>query len=699
MTALSTSDRVAVFEDTDRLQFIGSDIFISQQATSFYGSAASILRVNCKLETIWAKTYFPFWEDTPYETTFAGRQCVLTKDNRFLYVAGMSVSDNLLKIDAETGDIVWGRLTDTPKCEYVALDLFGNVVVYAPHDDGYEYYGTIKKYDSDGTLLWSIDISGVTGLACDSNGHVYCTTTDNIVSYPDTAPGLYKLDADNGDVIWYAPVPLELSGVAINFNDDIFVVGEIEDTDKQIFKYRPPSNTRLASAKIGVEGATISVHVTCDSLGNVIASNFIGTDTHLVKYDSDLVEVWDFDYAGYGPPGALATDVQNRVHVAGPLSLSPVRHSYRIHRESDGVIEFESSRAGGGHAFYGLAVSSEIYEGIYTDQISSLERPDMCCFVPDTIERHYTHKERNVGDEIFIVYRREPDIPTYPIRPISTYTGVFKVLTHIPENFEDIYGYTTILDMLSRTPSCKNPDWNSYPNLGGVGSAPQFYTVSFSGMLKVSDSSPSPYNGEYLLVIGPGLMGFFFRHEHDANVKINFSIEATHMDLQDYFDSESNIIQGDFVAKVHFTVGDAIGNVFCFEDSEVQAWDEYTEFNEGDRAYDPDAEDPYRLGDIYRSLQNFNQNHDLSDTNYWVRKDHRERLIGVSNENKITTEGAIAYGGTMSLYPGKIDQWDPVTVWPVDKVVVWKGSFYRANNQNSGSEPPSSIWTAIEQYD
>ncbi|MBW2559428.1 MAG: hypothetical protein JRE40_01095 [Deltaproteobacteria bacterium] len=650
MTVLAASDRLAVGDLATRKILIGSDTFISQRGGGWYGTSSSVMRLNHRLEPIWSRSYFSESTDPDfYGTSIRGRECVLSADGRYLYVAGDGGNYNLLKLDATDGSIIWQKLDGDPYARYIALDSDENVIVFTV-DASTETIGVLKKYTSAGSLVWpgTKSIGGVTGIACDSDGYIYVTVSSDFSHTPATSAGLHKIHPTTGATIWSATVPHALNDVAINAANDIFVIGWTETVDLvdcQVFKYAPESNTRLDAVPAGDAGNPDdnNQRLVCDSLGNLIALNMTSTAPTLVKFTAGLAEVWSFNYTGFIGPRQIDCDVHNRVHVFGPHSLG-LTYAYRIHDAGDGSVVFQNSRPGGGTMINGIACSPDVYLGEYTDQVSNLVRPDMCCFM-DATKIKLDYDDATLEGVVKWHYeQRLYDLQYHFTRPPDNWHGMFRARRNLPAFSDYLLGNDAQLEMLSRTPSCENPNWNAYNGFGGIGSAPQIYTVTFTGMLKVSDSSPSPYNGEYLLIKGPGLMGFFYRYEHDELIKINFTVEDVYLDLQGYIDDDNGwMLIGDRDEKITFTVGSDEGNVFTYSTS----------------------------------------------------SNHNEKLTAAANDNTILTANAIAYGGSVSIYPGQVAQWDAVTTWPAAAIVAWAGRFYQANNENSNSEPPSGDWAVI----
>ena len=665
MTDLAVSDRIITGNSANDKVLVGSHSYFAGRGGGFYGVTGSLTCVNHRLEPVWERSLFSEGTQTVYDpgpppkAVDVGEVCdvrgiVLTRDGKYLYACGRGGYSNLVKIDALTGETLWGKFTGDPFGEHITLDADGNVIVFCL-DASTKIVGTLYKYDSDGTSLWATpySIGGVSGIACDSNSNIYLTVTEEATHTPNTAGGLYKLD-ENKNLVWsYASGTTGFNAVAVNKDDLIFVLGWLETVaavDCQLFKWAADSNTRLAAVPVGTAAGLLNKNaqsVTCDSLGQVIALNITSGGGRLLgKYSpSTLSETWTYDYTGWGDGRQIITDVQNRVHVEGVGGAGV--NTYQVHSESDGTVIYGSERTFGLQAHYGLAVSPIIYEGIYNKQISNLRRPDMCCFHNDVYdELTYSGPDPLAGDIYWLkwtglVWAFSWNAATNP----ENYMVLMQAVMDVFATDDFMLGDSLKWEILSGTPSCKNSDWDQYPQVtGGVGGAPQFYTISFIGMLKVSDSSPSEYNGNYIMMRGPGYMGFFFHHRHDDDVKIQFDIEERSFAKSGLQTTGGFFFDGSANEKILFGVG--------ADESSVFKWD--------------------------------------------VTATHNAALTYKLNENIITTTDAIAYGGYASIYPGIHAEWDATTVWAVDTIVVWEGYFYICILESTNNEPPNvTYWTQL----
>lgn len=644
MTELALPDIVGLVDDTTKETCVGIDLFVGFGSGTWGGFDQSVRRLNNKLEMIWSYHYFR--RDAAAFRCWAS-QCALTRDNQYLYVAGQSddYDYNLKKLNADDGTIVWEVENGVIGFQLLILDPSENIIVHGSNTVGGDE--VLKKYNPEGALQWAVALANVSDIACDANGDIYVTVSG--------APGLRKYDgggnylggtSDAGDVLY---------GVAVDSNNDIIAVGmtkTIGGNDRHVFKFDTTLTLIDSATPTGGAGGTIAHTLCCDSIGEVFVASDTVFTSYLDKFDSSLVSQWNASAPigdeDFSDGVLLACDVQNRLHL---LKKADVEHpGYVIRANSDGAILRESNRFMARALRYGLVCSRDVYEVDHTDRDNmNQHRPDMCCFLPDTIDEFKQYGPPGIppGDPYGIGAIVTCDVDSifwdsvHHIHQPELITGVFEVV----EDVDDLSlwpGAHAAYKRLTQTPCCKNANWDQYDGLGGIGRSPQVYTVTFADMLNVADSLPSDLNGEYLLIRGPGIRGFFFRYEHATKLRINFTIQDRYFAAD--WDGSGDWLLGDDKEKLHVDI-ESVGSVFKYESAGVSV--------------------------------------------------HDEKLTAVANANLIDTEGAIVYGGTASMYPGRIGQWDAIAVWPVDCIVAWKGRFYKALNPNSNSEPPSADWALV----
>ena len=173
----------------------------------------------------------------------------------------------------------------------VAIDSNNNIIVTGKHDlgdgsGGYEIY--TKKYDKLGNLLWT---------------RTYTTTTTGN-------------EVDEGN------------GVAVDSNNNIIVVGRINDNNYTTIKYDSSGNqlwNRTFYYGVGGSGdfADRATSVAIDSQDNIIVTGFVNTDAPeymTIKYDSSGNQLWNRTFktdAWYHFAYGVAIDSQDNIIVAG----------------------------------------------------------------------------------------------------------------------------------------------------------------------------------------------------------------------------------------------------------------------------------------------------------------------------------------------------------------------------------------------
>ena len=513
MSAIAHADKILGCFDTGKKIGVMQDMIISTVFQNFNANAAgSVYRINSIYQPVWIRHLF--MEPFPAGGEGYGRQCQLSHDGQFLYVVGEGPSpDNFgiphfYKLNAATGETIWEKET-SESSTLLCIDHAGDIIIW--RDNGY-----LLKYDSAGNAVWPSPINyvNVKGIAADSNNNIYLVHGPRVDGYNlqklnSSGEALsigYAIHVDNGSSAY---------AVVIDENDNIFIVGSPNEVSPGVFHNLFKLNTScelIASVPVGPVGTIrICRHVTLDSIGNVFA---LDDAAYIHKYSAAMVSQWDYHDGANAVYSKILCDVQNRIHMID----TPDTHESV--RDKDGNLDLDVFMVGS----FGenIIFAKEVFIGHYTDQPTILFREDMVSFMDDTIPEFVTADfTRDVGDLVW-----EDNVTQ--VRPEPT-TGIFKNL--IANNGVDEPGFRNAWRQLNWVPSSDPPNnnWDAYEDaagnpFGGIGNCPLIYTVSFYGMKKVSDDSPSPYNGEHLIIRGPGYYGFFFGVNHDIGTRINFTV-------------------------------------------------------------------------------------------------------------------------------------------------------------------------------
>ncbi len=641
MTVLATSDIIVGVDNSTKKVLIGLDIFVSRRSGGWGGSSSSVMRLNNKLEVIWDRHLFRRDYQAGSVRTW-GEQCALTKNQQYLYVCGASdnYDSNLVKLNADDGTTVWEIAASTTGFQYMVLDADENIYVRGATELFADE--VVKKYDSSGNLVWTIAI-GVSaildGIAVDSNGNVYTIKTGVLTKY----------DSDGNFVDSVDHTPASFDYIAIDPNDNIYIGGDdmiVDATYYQLFKFDTDLNLL---AKTQVAEGSYQAYVTAMTIDNhgdvVVACSGNFGILYLEKHNSALdTKFWNQTITIRQL--LLTTDVQKRIHMLG---TEIILDYYEIRLSSDGTVDRSNiDRFNHLTYSYGIVCSRDIYVAKYTDQSMNYHRDDMCCFLDDTIPEYVDgvgYTGYVVDDVIWCNLLSLEIAHQVTVDQPELITGIFQVVANI--NDDNVWpGNIWHYRRLTMTPPCGNSNWNTYTGFGGIGASPQFYTITLIDLKNMSDDSPSEYNGEYLIVKGPGIWGFFFRCEHDRLLRINFIIQDSQ--FRESYGSGTDWLVGDDKEKVHFGFNGDESSIFKYESPGVST--------------------------------------------------HDEKLTAVANANvkvPTPTPDAIVYGGTMSMYPGRREQWDAITVWAVNDIVAWEGVFYICILESTNNEPPNVTYWSI----
>lgn len=513
---------------------------------------------------------------------------------------------------------------------------YNRIAVSSAGDIYIQGQGVVKKYDEDGNELWDIPETPK-DIATDSNGNLYMARNP----FVDTNT-IEKYDAD-GNFVWGSSVGNTQYGIHVTVNDDIFTTGGVvqmggdpPDDWHVIFKYAPDSSSLLASNHINSASTQVAgSDITSDKFGNVFAVNSAG---YLEKFNENLVSQWGNDDIAMGSLyPAFATDAFNGIRW---LNATISAKQSTGARDKNGNLIYSRNRKGL-HNVNQMVVCPEVYVAKFTDEITNYIVKDMKSFQDNTIEEYNIDNDYVVNDIVYWDGHHEFTGAIW----WELLAGIYKCL--VVQNSPSVQRVSNKIywEQIGKSPPWKNVGeenrdftWDQYTDedgaaYGGIGNSPLFYTVSFYNMLKVSDDSFSVNNGDYIMVRGHGAYGAFVARHHDAEKRLYFT---THEEtcIDEFYPHQQLVRYGINANESAFF------------------------------KYDSTA-------------------HDL------------EILININNENTVGTDDAIDYSGIFSMYPGRRETWDSVTVFEIDDIVAFHGLFYKATSQNQNSQPPSGNWSAI----
>jgi len=226
--------------------------------------------------------------------------------------------------------------TDASGAVFVAGDVEGTLPLADSaglgNGDGY-----IRKYDSGGNLIWSIQLGtpaldSVLALAVDPNGDpvVMGHTDGTFSSFGAPAPAsgtstyLARYSGDTGTELWRYQLPTLATHMAIDWNGAVVLVAVSADGVASVVKNGPTGATLLGIALGGRHVAGLAT----DREGNILITGGEG-DAYVAKYDTGGNFVWESPIVqgntGLNYATAVCADGAGNVLVVGRTSTLPAR--------------------------------------------------------------------------------------------------------------------------------------------------------------------------------------------------------------------------------------------------------------------------------------------------------------------------------------------------------------------------------------
>jgi hypothetical protein len=270
-------------------------------------------------------------------------------------------ADIVLRLYDAAGNVQWTRQLGTPNYDSthgLTTDGFGNV--YITGGTGGNLFGTgagdqdafVSKYNSAGALVWSRqfgtpDFDAASGVSFDRLGHIYVAgSTDDALAGSGATGYAYvrKYDTD-GNLLWTSqfgdPQQFGVDEISADTLGNVFAIGYgTADTtnsgwyDGFINKLDANGNV-VWKHQFGVGINTYSSGVAADGLGNAYVSGFTypdldaylagDADAFVTKYDASGNKLWTRTIGDIYPDFGynVATDGHGNVYLVGTLSSLP----------------------------------------------------------------------------------------------------------------------------------------------------------------------------------------------------------------------------------------------------------------------------------------------------------------------------------------------------------------------------------------
>ena len=185
-------------------------VFVGARENPINGSEAVILKYGSAGDLLWSQFSLNGGAQPDSAAAVGVDPCDALVVTTSEFNAGTGLDVAVRKFDAD-GGLLWERFEATPLTDYgvgVGIDAFGDILVVGAEDTGgpaVDFWS--RKYDSDGTILWSSLVGGE-GDGSDDFRAVVTTpggaswSSGSITSEPNIASAVVVRRARQGEVVW-----------------------------------------------------------------------------------------------------------------------------------------------------------------------------------------------------------------------------------------------------------------------------------------------------------------------------------------------------------------------------------------------------------------------------------------------------------------------------------------------------------------
>ena len=284
------------------------------------------------------------------------------------------------------GSAYWAALlggADNDLFRSVAVDSSNNIIAsgYTSSDGAGSNDALVAKYDASGSTVWSKTLGGTSydfyySVCLDSSDNIYTAGTSNRTTVGND--GLLSKYNSSGTLLWSVffggSATDQFHGVTVDSANNVIVVGNsfsngFGSSDVIIVKYNS-SGTLLWNVNVGGSGPDYGRSVAVDSSDNIIAVGFSNTnsagsfDLFITKISSSGAMVWNKNLGGSFSDRAFSVAVDSSdniiaVGLAATGSSLADNDALVVKYNSSGTLLWSKSLGGAGDdAFNAVALDS-----------------------------------------------------------------------------------------------------------------------------------------------------------------------------------------------------------------------------------------------------------------------------------------------------------------------------------------------------